>query len=154
MRDDLRVPTVAIPAEVFLDGGEKLTGQVFLPSISSHHSGQPRPDEWLNQPTGFFPFLIDGDERALILNKSRVAAVTFPKTYALSPDDSLGFTSQVEVHWDGSPVKGSVLIDMPAERTRMLDYLNGPDRFIPIWASDSYQLIRKDCITRIIEREG
>lgn len=147
------MPTVAMTAEVTLDDGRTLSGRVFLPAMAPRHSGQPRPDEWINQPTGFFPFLIDGEERALILNKGTVAAISFPVTRELSVEGSTGFTSAVEVTWAGGEVEGLLLIDMPAERTRVLDYLNHTGQFIPLWTTATYHLIRRDSITRIVERE-
>lgn len=154
MKEDLRVPTVSMTAEVTLDDGKILTGRVFLPAMASRHPGQPRPDEWINQPSGFFPFLIDGEENALILNKATVAALSFSATPELSVDRNMGFTAAVEVTWAGGQVEGLLLIDMPAERTRVLDYLNHTGQFIPLWTSQTYYLIRRDCITGIVEREG
>lgn len=154
MREDLRVPTVAITAAVTFDDGGTLNGRIFLPAMASRHSGQPRPDEWINQPTGFFPLLAEGDDRAVILNKSTVSAISIPLTPDLALDDTTGFTSEVELTWGGHVIEGKLLIDMPAERNRVLDYLNTSDRFLTLWTDTKYHLIRKDCIMRIVEREA
>lgn len=154
MREDLRVPTVPVTVEVLLDTAETLKGQVFLPAMASRHSGQPRPDEWVNQPTGFFPFLVEGGKSAVILNKATVAAILFPLRPEFDLEGNTGFMSSVEVTWAGRVAEGRLLINMPAERTRVLDYLNSTDQFIPVWTDNVYYLIRRDCITRIIEREG
>jgi len=154
MKEDLRVPTVAMPAEVLLDSGERLEGQVFLPSLASRHSGQPRPDEWINQPTDFFPFLAEGHRQALILNKATVRAISLPITPELSLEGaSTGFTSSVMVQMGETLFEGTLLIDMPVERTRVLDYLNHVEKFMPMWSPTAYHLIRKSCITRITEME-
>ena len=55
--DDLRVPTVPVPAEILCADGSRLTGTVFLPPAASHHDGPTRPEEWINDGRPFFPFL-------------------------------------------------------------------------------------------------
>ena len=42
------------------DGGRLARGRIFLPAAASHHNGPMRADEWMNEPTPFFPFLPDG----------------------------------------------------------------------------------------------
>ena len=154
MKEDLRIPTVAIAAEVLLESGEKLAGQVFLPLLASRHSGRPRPDEWINQPTGFFPFLPEGRPHAVVLNKDTVQFISMPLTPEVSLEEaSTGFTSFVELRLGEIVLQGTLLIDMPAERTRVLDYLNGEELFIPVWGTDTYHLVRKRCITMVTERE-
>ena len=154
MKEDLRIPTVAIAAEVLLQSGEKLAGQVFLPLLASRHSGRPRPDEWVNQPTGFFPFLPEGRPHAVILNKDTVQIISMDLSPELSVEDaSTGFTSRVALRLGEKVLEGTLLIDMPAERTRVLDYLNHGEHFIPLWGTDAYHLVRKSCITMITEKE-
>lgn len=154
MKEDLRIPTVAVAAEVLLRSGEKLNGQVYLPLLASRHTGRPRPDEWINQPTGFFPFLPDGKPQAVILNKDAVQVISMKLTPELSLEEAhTGFTSGVELRVGETILEGMLLIDMPAERTRVLDYLNEGSQFIPVWSTDSYHLVRKSCITMIVEKE-
>ena len=45
---ELRVPTVALNAEVLCADGQTFKGRVFLPAAASRHTGAMRPQEWMN----------------------------------------------------------------------------------------------------------
>ena len=62
--DDLRVPTVPVPAEILCADGSRLTGTVFLPPRRRITTDPTRPEEWINDGRPFFPFLPDGRDRA------------------------------------------------------------------------------------------
>src|SRR6185503_1648677 len=59
MASELRVPTVAMVAEVACLDGRAFRGRVFVPASSSMHDGPMRAAEWMNGPGLFFPFLPD-----------------------------------------------------------------------------------------------
>src|SRR5262245_2565240 len=67
---ELRVPTLTLPAAVLDADGYRTAGQVFLPAQAFAHTGATRPEEWINGPGNFFPFLPEGAQRPVVLNKS------------------------------------------------------------------------------------
>ena len=73
---ELRVPTVALAAEVTCADGRTFTGRIFVPAAASHHSGPMRPEEWINEPLPYFPFLPDDAAVPVMLNKHTVLVVT------------------------------------------------------------------------------
>jgi len=151
---ELRVPTLRQEASVDYIGGV-LTGSIFLPPLSSLHSGPPQPDEWINQPETFFPFLPEGAERAIILNKERVRALTIRLNPGIAiREDDEPFALPITVICGDREIRGSVVIEMSHQHTRLLDYMNMRSVFIPIWAEDALHLIRKSCITKVFETEG
>lgn len=154
MVEELRVPTIRTSAEVDYAGGS-LTGAIFLPTLSSHHEGAPHPEEWINGTESFFPFVPDGESRAVILNKERVRSVTI----SLSPDYEIAevdepFALAVTVVCGERELSGRLVIEMPPGHTRLLDYMNMRPVFIPLWGEDALHLIRKSCITKVFETEG
>ena len=73
---ELRVPTIALDAEIVCGDGTWFAGRIFLPAASSHHSGAMRPDEWMNDSTPFFPFLPANSAAPVILNKAEVVVLS------------------------------------------------------------------------------
>src|SRR5438093_12507852 len=75
---ELRVPTVALAAEVACADGRTFTGRIFVPAAASHHAGPMRPEEWINEPVPYFPFLPDDAAVPVMLNKHTLLLVTLP----------------------------------------------------------------------------
>jgi len=152
---ELRVPTVAVDAEIVCADGTWFVGRIFLPAASSHHAGAMRPDEWMNDSTPFFPFLPANATSAVILNKAEVVVLSV--VGATDPAEELPETPRrkVQVECRERVVAGSVRIDMPEGHQRVLDYLNRPDPFLIVYDGDHEHLVRKTRITRVLEpREG
>src|SRR5688572_30958108 len=83
--NELRVPTVALSAEIALADGRRIMGKVFRPAVSHRHEGPPRPDEWINASSEFFPFRPDEGDKTLVINKNQLAIAQV----ALLPEDDL-----------------------------------------------------------------
>lgn len=155
MSSELRVPTVALDAEIVCLDGTWCVGRIFLPAASSHHSGPMRPDEWMNDGTPFFPFLPANSASAVIMNKAQVVVLT---VFADAPAEEEGVESphrRVQVECRERMVAGILVIDMPEGHQRVLDYLNRPDPFLIVRDGSREHLVRKERITRVVEpREG
>lgn len=148
---ELRVPTNAIDVEIVYADGTWFVGRIFLPIASSHHSGEMRPDEWMNDSAPFFPFLPANASAPIILNKSEVVVLSL---VAEPPpeDTTLDIPKRrVQVECRERVVAGVVIIDMPEGHRRVLDYLNGPAPFLIVHDGDREHLVRKTRITRVIE---
>jgi hypothetical protein len=149
---ELRVPTVALEAEVLCADGRAFRGRVFLPAAASAHAGPMRPTEWMNDRTPFFPFLPDGAQAPVLLNKHEVLVLTVPGNAPGGPEPSESAPSrEVVVEVRDRSVRGSLHLDMPAHLSRVVDYLNRPDPFLIVSESGRNHLIRKARITRVIE---
>jgi hypothetical protein len=148
---ELRVPTNALDVEIVYADGTCYVGRIFLPIASSQHSGDMRPDEWMNTPSPFFPFLPANASAAVILNRSEVVVLSV--LAEPPPEDSTVDTPKrrVQVECRERVVAGVVIIDMPEGHQRVLDYLNGPDPFLIVHDGDREHLVRKTRITRVVE---
>jgi len=150
---EFHVPRLLRAAEVLCTDGRVLRGRVFLPASAESHAGAMRAEEWMNEATAFFPFLPDGEGRPVILNKAQVVVVTV----AASADqdetlDEVGsLVKRVRVECGALRVEGEVLVDMPANQSRILDLLNRPGAFLNVREGERHHLVRKSGITRVSE---
>lgn len=150
---ELRVPTLALPAAVLDAEGYRTAGQVFLPAQAFAHSGATRPEEWINSPGNFFPFLPEGSQTAVVLNKSHIVLLMVgAPADAEEEQESVGLARRrVSVECGSHRFEGVLMMDMPEGQRRVLDYLNRPERFLVLREGDQRLLIRKDAITRLHE---
>jgi hypothetical protein len=156
MIEELRVPTVALTAEVLCSDGRSVLGRIFLPAASSSHEGPMRAEEWANDAVPFFPFLPDESETPVILNKDDVLVVSVASSADASPDAELVALPErrVVVECGGRSIEGTVRIGTPDGQGRVLDYMNHPEPFLTLHDSERDHLIRKRRITRVIEVPG
>ena len=149
----LRIPTVTLSAEVLCVDGRAFPGRIFVPASAARHAGPPRAAEWLNEPTEFFPFLPNDTDNPVMFNKGEVLVISVP---ADTNRDELMETvdaprPKVAVECAGRTFEGQLLIDMPSGHTRVLDYLNRPERFLTLRDGLRHHLVRKGGITRVVE---
>jgi hypothetical protein len=150
---EFQVPRLLRAAEVLCADGRVLRGRVFLPASAESHAGAMRAEEWMNDETAFFPFLLDGEGRPIILNKAQVVVVTV----AASADhdetlEQVGLpVKHVRVECGALRVEGDVLVDMPVNQSRILDVLNRPGAFLNVREGERHHLVRKAGITRVSE---
>ena len=148
---ELRVPTIALDAEIVCGDGTWFAGRIFLPAASSHHSGPMRPDEWMNDTTPFFPFLPANSPAPVILNKAEVVVLSVVVEGSLEEEGVESPHRRVQVECKERIVSGLIVIDMPEGHQRVLDYLNRSDPFLIVRDGDREHLVRKQRITRVIE---
>jgi hypothetical protein len=150
---ELRVPTIALDAEILCADGRSFNGRIFLPAAAHHHTGPMRPAEWMNDAAPFFPFLPSDATTSVILNKHEVLILTVGAMPA--PEDEASVAAlrehRVTVECRDRVVSGTVTIDMPETQLRVVDYLNRPDPFLIVREGDRDHLIRKARITRVLE---
>lgn len=147
--NELRVPTVAVSAEVLLPDGGRLQGTVYVPASASHHDGPTRPDEWINDGRAFFALLPEGAEVPVILNKEQLVSVIVP-----APEDPAVQTDvlrEVEIEAGGVSIVGTLHVDMPENQQRVLDHLNRAPAFVAVYAGSRLHLVHKRHIARLME---
>ena len=147
--DELRVPTVAVPAEVLCQDGRRLVGTVFVPAAASHHDGPTRPEEWINDGREFFALLPEGAASPVILNKEQLVADTVPA--AADTGFHADVLREVEIEAGGVTLVGTLHVDMPENHQRVLDYLNLAPAFVPLYAGSRLHLVHKRHVARLTE---
>ena len=146
------VPRLLRSAEVLSADGRVLRGRVFLPAAAESHPGAMRAEEWMNDAAPFFPFLPDGEGRPVILNKLQLVVITVAAS--ADRDDALDQVAplrRVRVECGALRLEGEVVVDMPANHSRILDLLNRPGAFLNVREGERHHLVRKSRITRVSE---
>lgn len=148
-----RVPRVLRTAEVLCADGRRLKGRVFLPAAAESHAGVMRAEEWLNDPSDFYPFLPDGEGALLILNKHETLMVTVAAS--ADHDGTLEEVAtpfrRVVLEFGEVRLEGDVAVDMPAAHSRLLDLLNRDRAFVTVRDGERHHLVRRSRITRVRE---
>jgi len=149
---ELRVPTVAMTAEILCADGRGFQGRVFIPALSSRHTGGMRPEEWLNEPPPYFAFLPNDTESPVLMNKREVLVMTFPAQSADGEEPEIESPQRrVAIECEARRLEGVLVLDMPAHLSRVLDYLNRPQMFLTLRDGNRHHLVQKERITRVLE---
>lgn len=144
----LRVPTIATAADIACVDGRTFGGRIFIPANASNHPGPMRPEEWINEPPAFFPFLPDDASTPFMLAKHTVLVVTL----GAGDESPRGFPRRVVVECgEERRLEGLLHIDMPEHYRRVQDYLNRPELFLSLLEGSRRHLVQKHHITRVIE---
>ena len=150
--DDLKVPTITVEAELRYFDERLLKGRIFLPVGTATRESPMYPEEWINQANFFFPFLVDGEERARILNKRYVVVLTIRASeHAEVWADPIGLVRNVRVECGTLQISGTVYIDMPNYMQRLLDFANRPEAFLVVYEGDKRHIVQKSRITLLAE---
>jgi hypothetical protein len=150
---ELRVPTVALTAEILFADGHDLLGRIFVPATASSHPGAMRPEEWMNEPPDFFPFLPDTAASSIIVNKNEILILSVPASVDADRnlEDTESLERRVTIECGGHRLTGTLVIDMPQYQSRVLDYLNRAGWFLTLRDGERHHLIQKRRITRVEE---
>ena len=150
---DFQIPRLLRAAELLIADGRVLRGRVFLPATAASHAGAMRAEEWMNDPQLFFPFLPDGEGSPVILNKDQLVVMTVAAS--ADRDETLAEVGaplrRVSVECGALRLTGDVLVDMPANHSRLLDVLNRPGAFLNVRDGERHHLVSKARITRLSE---
>ena len=149
---DLAIPTIQLQAEIRYFDERPLSGRIFLSPQAQHHAGPTRPEEWMNEGGPFFPFIPDGSERTVILNKRYIVVLTVTGGYEkLNVPEEGGVSRYVQVKCGSLELEGLVYIDMPESNRRLTDWVNRPEPFLMLRDGDVRHLIQKSRITFLSE---
>ena len=150
---ELTVPTVAVAADVVCADGRRFEGRLFVPAAAPTHAGPARAEDWMNEPSPFFPFGPKEGGPPVLLNKREVLFVTVDADADAGdlPEETGNPSRRVAVEAEGQRLHGTIVVDMPQGHTRILDYLNRPLPFVTLRDGDRHHLIQKERITRVLE---
>lgn len=125
-----------------------LDGDVFLQAVARHRAGPEEPIDALNADAPFLPVLQASGEVAIV-QKSHV----FTLSSAPPERDDTVDRGVVGMHVeftlsDGSVWTGSVFPELPADRPRLVDFLNEtPRRFIALFTRDRVVAVNREHLT-------
>lgn len=148
-----RLQTTRRAVTLTMVSGDELKGHVFAHWSAFKPFETQETTELFNDEEPFFPFEIEGGE-VILVAKSRVAEVTVEReddsveTVAAAPHTP---TALLQIVLAGGAVRlGSIRMEVPPDRSRVLDYLNRlTSRFITLYTSNDARLINRTLIDRV-----
>ncbi|MEA2762951.1 MAG: hypothetical protein QOD47_2235 [Gemmatimonadaceae bacterium] len=148
-----RIETTRKAVILTMLGGEEVRGNIFI------HFSPYRPfeledvSELFNSESPFFPLELPNAE-VILVAKERVAEIAADRSEGesdLIPPDPPSPTALLQVLLVGGEVRlGSIRLDAPPDRARVLDYLNAlRSRFLTLYTSNEARLINRSLIDRV-----
>ena len=112
----------------------------------------------LEKEQAFVPTQSESDRTPQVFNKDSllwIAVARSARAAAQAGDDEdalYEYRHEVRVELrGGDSLAGELLYTLPAEHARVVDYLNGPGRFLRLWTGERLYLINKGYVERVIE---
>ena len=130
--------------------GQSITGEMFLQPFVRPGGGSERPEDVLNGPERFFPLAL-ADDDVVLVSKAQVAEVTTSETEPFDESNPLMRRMMVELRLASGEIRaGSIVVEAPAERSRLLDLLNRDhSRFLTLHGTDDMLLINRRVIEQV-----
>ena len=138
-------------AEVLLAEGVAIEGSLHLLSRTDYPPGPETPLDMLNRADPFFALTQSG-RGVLFIPKAQAAVVTC--RHHAPPTDPERFSAAKLIALDvvilgGRELRGRAAVEMPPERSRALDYVNGPGVFFALWTDDVTHYVNKFLVRTI-----
>lgn len=136
-----------------MSDGEQLRGDIFLRPMSRFRPDPQTPAEFLNEPDAYFA-LVSPNGLGLMISKENVLRV---ETDLPNDDDSVDVPRlglEIEITLIGGEVcHGTVFLDTPADRGRLIDYLNSyQGRFLVLYDTTKLTLLNRRAVAHARER--
>lgn len=152
--NDYRIEKARCQVAVTTLDGERLVGDVFVQPYVHRRAGPEVPTDVFNGADPFLP-LVQPDGGTLLLAKDRLREVEIPEEHPAGEEDPYAAVgvrfANVELTLLGNIVRtGSVKLELPYERPRLLDFFNRYDeRFLSLYTDEGTLLVNRRCIERV-----
>ena len=150
-----RIPRREVAVRILVDDGRTLDGTLFTAETGA--AGRPEDVlQHLNElDEDFVPLLCGKD--SFLLNKAGIIWVQLTGSAAAEIADEAGSGPRVPVRFSlagGISVVGTLVIVMPLERSRVVDYLNASGRFLPLFGEGSVTLVQRRFVVTVRSGAG
>jgi len=148
-----RIETTQKAVILTMRDGEVLRGNVFIHFSSYRPFELEDVSELLNADTPFFPLELENSE-VILVSKERVAEAAADRGDDAFDQPTRGTptpTALLQIALVGGEIRlGSIRLDAPPDRARVLDYLNAlTSRFLTLYNSNEAHLINRSLIARV-----
>lgn len=142
---DYRIEKVRRRVELSLVNRVELAGDIFLQAAARYGAGPEEPVDALNGDAPFLP-LVQSPGEVTIVQKSHIFTLSTPLPERDDAIDRGAVGMHVELTLsDGTVWAGSVFPEQPADRPRLVDFLNDtPRRFIALFTRDRVVAVNRD----------
>ena len=148
-----RIETAKKAVILTMFGGEELRGDVFIHFSSYRPFELEDVSELLNADSPFFPLGLENGE-VILVSKERVAEVAADRGESTSEEQTRtepSPTALLQIVLVGGEIRlGSIRLEAPPDRARILDYLNAlTSRFLTLYTSNEARMINRSLIDRV-----
>jgi hypothetical protein len=143
--------TQRVAARVVLGEGVVLAGDLHLLRRASYPSDSESPLEMLNRDEAFFALSLP-EGGVVFVSKAQVAVVGCQDLAPLDDPERASAAKLVALSVelaDGVEYRGRATFELPPNRARALDYVNGAGRFFTLWTDGMTQYINKSRVRMI-----
>jgi hypothetical protein len=139
-----------VSAQVVLADGAVLEGDLHLAARATYPADTESPLEMLNRADPFFALSLQQGGVAFV-SKAQAAVVSCRDQSPLDPTRaSAARLVALEVSLaNGTEYQGRATYELPPARARILDYVNGAERFFTVWTDDLARYINKSLVRLI-----
>lgn len=126
---------------LFQADGSIMKGKVFLwPSHYSHH-GQQTLLDLMRDKDAFFPFRSENGTFC-VANKATITHISYNPGDSENGDRPLGSAENVLITFvGGEQLRGTITIELPEGRKRLIDFFNAADGYFGMQSGDSHHLV-------------
>jgi hypothetical protein len=152
MMEELRIEKRKVEVEVVGLDGIHHRVRVFLGEFSAEHSGQERVADLLNGADQFFPAEEIASGLIFMLRRSNIVfARVALKDEPIAIEDGRhpNEATLVVSLADGSHMTANARYIRPPERSRVIDMLNGPERFFVVRKGETAVFINKEQVIAV-----
>jgi hypothetical protein len=153
---ELTVPKRRVEVTVHLVGGIESRVTLFLAESSASRDGGERVRDLLERGGEFIPAFDAAAGAMTFLRRSAILLVVAPREAPSGEADEVTVPTEHEVELtldDGRALRGLLSYVLPPERSRLVDHLNEPPRFLALEGSDALRLVHKAHVTRVLALE-
>ncbi len=145
-----RIPRREVSVRILVDDGRTLDGTLFTAETGA--AGRPEDLlQHLNVPDEDFVPLLCGED-SFLLNKAGIIWIQVTGSAAAEIADDAGSGQKIPVRISlagGISVVGTLVVVMPLERSRVLDYLNASRRFLPLFGEGIVTLVQRRFVVTV-----
>ena len=148
---DYRIEKSRSPVVIKMHSGEQITGEMFLQPFARPDGGTERPADILNGGDPFFPVAMSDGELFLVSKEQVLELATDVGRDEYDDRAKMARPAVIEVRLiSGEIHAGAIFLELPAEHSRLLDFLNRDDeRFLTLHGTDTLLLINRRMIEHV-----
>lgn len=143
-----RLPTAPIEVKLTLSGGRTEEAVFFLSPLSDSHSGPETLDEFLNKDRAFLAARSKESGRNFLVNRLAIVSVeASADAPLLSRREEIVATAIDLVRLEltaGAPLEGTLLVVGPPESSRVSDFFNLKETFVPLEMGERVVFVNKE----------
>ncbi len=150
----LAVEKRTVPVTVRFEDGQELKGDLFLSQTAKRHLGQETVLDYMNEPDEFFPLKAADERTVRMINKRRVIEVSVAAAAEFENEEVAKAGAKQErmtvMFKTSHRLSGTGYIEMPPQKSRIIDFLNQGSQFFLIKDGDVARVCNRKQISYVI----